>query len=254
MARDFAAHEYELLGRLVDAGWTSPCVYDVGSSNTSWSSMMRRRLPGAAFHLFDPLARDYGGTFANFDMSLRWAVPPAIAVDLKPIAEYISHAVALGDRNGECEMLTDQYGFGSTTLPTAPGKPEWWKKRVAVPMRRLDDLVEETGIPAPTLMKIDTQGSELAILRGAERTVESCELLLLETWLYRDYGPQTPVLGELIEWLTPRGFVLFDLGHRFWDRDTHRLYSVDAYFAKPAFLAAYGHAARGVPAPVAKAV
>lgn len=243
MARDFGLHEHRLLGRLVDAGWTASCVYDIGSSNTSWSSMMRTRLPDAEFHLFDPLAAEYGDRFPSFEQSREAAIPAGIAETLTRISEFTLHSVALGDTNGECEMLVDKTGF-SSMLSSAPGKPAWWTKRSAVPMRRLDDLVEERGLPLPVLMKMDTQGGELRILRGAERSLERCELLLLETWLERQYGPETPLLTELAEWLAPRGFVLFDLGHRFWDPKTHRLYAIDAYFARPSLLERFGDAAR----------
>jgi FkbM family methyltransferase len=41
---------------------------------------------------------------------------------------------------------------------------------------RLDDLVERFGMPVPTLAKIDVDGYELEVLRGAERTLARPEL------------------------------------------------------------------------------
>ena len=40
---------------------------------------------------------------------------------------------------------------------------------------RLDDLVESFGLPVPTHAKIDTDGYELEVLRGAERTLTRSE-------------------------------------------------------------------------------
>lgn len=249
MVRDFAMHEYRLLQRLANAGWRPGCIYDIGASNTCWSSMMRRHLPDAEFHLFEPLADEYGRAFPSFERAVETAIDPDIAHDLKPIEDFTMHRVALGETTGECSMLTDAQGYSSTTLPEAPGKPHWWTRRGSIPQYRLDDLVAEKGIAAPSLIKIDTQGSELRILKGAATALASCDVLLLETWLTREYGPETPLLGELIEWLVPRGFAVFDFGHKFWDDKSHRLYAIDAYFARPEFLTRYGHAARGVAAP-----
>jgi hypothetical protein len=57
----------------------------------------------------------------------------------------------------------------------------------------------------------------------------TAKVLFLETWLTRGYGPDTPLLTEMIDFLTPAGFTLVDLGEQFRD-ERHRVYSVDAVF------------------------
>jgi len=49
-------------------------------------------------------------------------------------------------------------------------------------------------------------------LRGFEKNLAGVEVLLLETWLSRGYGPNTPLIHELIEFLLPHGFYMFELG------------------------------------------
>ena len=85
-------------------------------------------------------------------------------------------------------------GYNSSMLEF--GDPPELLRRIEVPRLGLDEYISVHGIPAPHVIKIDTQGGEEAILRGAPRSLESAGLLILETWLDRCYGPQTPLLGE----------------------------------------------------------
>lgn len=51
------------------------------------------------------------------------------------------------------------------------------KTSCEVPVARLDDLVETAD-----LVKIDAQGAEVAILRGASRLLHTCPVWILECW------------------------------------------------------------------------
>ena len=44
----------------------------------------------------------------------------------------------------------------------------------------LSSVVKKKSYPIPDLIKIDTQGSEIDILKGAKKTLENCKLLYLE--------------------------------------------------------------------------
>ena len=44
----------------------------------------------------------------------------------------------------------------------------------------LDTLIEQFGLPPPTHLKLDVDGTELAILQGAERTLRNVRTLLVE--------------------------------------------------------------------------
>ena len=74
----------------------------------------------------------------------------------------------------------------------------------AVPVRAftLDHLVFRDGLPAPTVMKIDVEGAEHAVLRGATRLLtEKRPLIFLST-----HGPQ--VHTECCRLLAGLGYTL----------------------------------------------
>lgn len=89
-----------------------------------------------------------------------------------------------------------------------------------VPVCRLDDLVEdgtnENGgaIPEPDAIKIDVEGHELAVLRGASRTIEMYRpLLVVEVHEPDAAGDGNGAAAreyarQLREWLTDRGYAI----------------------------------------------
>jgi FkbM family methyltransferase len=76
----------------------------------------------------------------------------------------------------------------------------------------LDDALERHAIESPLhYIKLDTQGSELDILRGATRTLENALVLEIEVELNPMYRSQ-PLFSDVDQWLRMHGFVLWRLG------------------------------------------
>jgi hypothetical protein len=62
------------------------------------------------------------------------------------------------------------------------------------------------------LIKLDTQGSELEILQGAEQLLPSATAILCECWLFPGYGKATPLWLEVANFLRDHNFDIFDFG------------------------------------------
>jgi FkbM family methyltransferase len=119
------------------------------------------------------------------------------------------HKYALGDRKGNVAMTVFDNILASSCLSVTP--PDQETRLVEVPMLRLDEAMQQLNLPQPQVIKIDTQGNELSILKGATQTLAKVDVLLLECWLYRGYGPETPLLTEIANWLLPFNFRLWDV-------------------------------------------
>ena len=61
------------------------------------------------------------------------------------------------------------------------------------------------GFKQPDLIKIDVQGSELDILKGATKVLKQCDNIILEMQ-YVDYNKGAPKAQEVIEYLKSIGF------------------------------------------------
>ncbi len=217
-------HEKQVLGDLKAQGYEPKVIYDIGASNGVWSDCIACVLPEAEYHLFEPLSEIVD--FYKRDLESRLQRRPRFHL----------HSIALGDDNETSQIFVSRDGFGSS-LNDRGDIPEV-TARVSVPKYQLDTYVTENHLPPPDVIKIDSQGCEAVILKGARRALESVSVLMLETWFKRGYGPNTPLLWELIDSLAPLGFSLVEFGECFYD-ERHRLYSVDAFFFADSFLETY---------------
>lgn len=85
-------------------------------------------------------------------------------------------------------------------------------KEVVVPCTTLDLASEQSGV-FPAAIKIDTQGTELSILKGGLKCIERSLLVIeLEVEFIELYQDQ-PLFGEVDAFLRKQGFILFDLGN-----------------------------------------
>jgi FkbM family methyltransferase len=221
-SEEFAAHEIRVFTLLAGAGFAPATIYDIGASNGTWSALISSVFPDAAFHMFEPLA-ELNESFAK---SLR--------VYMGNHPRFALHDVALGAECKQVTMRTHPDGFSSTTLDVV-AHPEHYAC-LSVPQYTLDQYVGDHNLPRPDLIKLDTQGAELAILNQGELCLSQAALVLAETWLDRtEYGPQTPLITELKDFLERHEFVLAELGCRFYN-ERHQFYCCDAFFLKRAFL------------------
>lgn len=74
----------------------------------------------------------------------------------------------------------------------------------------LDELVKNTGFEYPDLIKIDTQGYELEILRGGLNTLSHAKAVLLEV-SFLDIYNNTPLADDVLSFMKSNGFVLYDI-------------------------------------------
>ncbi|MDA1094092.1 MAG: FkbM family methyltransferase [Acidobacteria bacterium] len=75
----------------------------------------------------------------------------------------------------------------------------------------LDDYLRSQGVTAVDVLELDTQGSELEILRGAEGVLRDSVLALQVEVEFAPMYIGQPLFGEIDSHLRARGFSLFDL-------------------------------------------
>jgi FkbM family methyltransferase len=206
----------ERLRHLSKLGLALDHFFDIGASNGRWASRVSRDFPKASFNLFEPLI-DHSAEYRQ-KMEMIFRSHP----------DFRLHKVALGAECKKTSMfLYPADPFGSTALPLEH-TPEN-ARRIEVDMLTIDYAMEEFQLPVPQVIKMDTQGCELNILKGATKTLPKVDLLLLECWLTRAYGSTTPLLLEVSEWLRQNDFHLWDLGNP-WRDETGVLVTQDCLF------------------------
>jgi FkbM family methyltransferase len=128
------------------------------------------------------------------------------------------YPVALSDIDGEAVLnITALPNMSSFLLPDAQVFGRYRKKgqdaqivgTEHVPVTRLDILAKTDGF-RPDVLKIDTQGSEMMVLKGAEESLKSVVLAEIEASFLKRYVDQ-PVFADIEAWMNGRGFELIEL-------------------------------------------
>ncbi len=113
--------------------------------------------------------------------------------------------IALADTHGKLHLKID---------PHHPANHQLSGEGIPVDVTTLDLLMEERGNPAVAFIKIDVQGAELKVLKGAQHTIERCyPALFVEVY---DEGLQAfqTSARELIELLTAHGYGIYQLSRK----------------------------------------
>src|SRR4051812_14289945 len=185
----------EVLAHVERLGFHPATVVDVGVAYGT--PELYEAFPDARFLLVDPL-EEYAEGIAQATARLRHA-------------EWVR--AAAGPEPGEISINVNRAPALSSTLGHWKGQDDGGQPR-AVPVGRIDDLVDERSLPAPFLVKVDVEGAELNVLAGATRVLEQTELVLLEVNLF-EFLPGQPQLHDVVAFMKERGFVTYDFygGH-----------------------------------------
>lgn len=155
------------------------------------------------------------------------AFPGARLVLIEPLVEYEEALGILAGRHGAEVVLAaagPEPGTATISVHRAPALSSTlgaWRgagggesRPRTVPVVRVDDVVAERSLPGPYVLKVDVEGGELRVLDGAQRVLQSTELVLLEVSLF-ELVPGAPLLHDVVAYMHERGFVVYELygGH-----------------------------------------
>lgn len=84
------------------------------------------------------------------------------------------------------------------------------RRQVMLPMRTLDDVLAEKNLRQVNFLKLDLQGYELEVLKGATETMNRAEVILSEV-SFLPYNQSAPLFNEVVRFLAEKGFVLYDI-------------------------------------------
>ena len=149
----------------------------------------------------------------------------------------VAPCAALGSSRGQIEINIAGNSVSSSILPMtqthqdAAPQSKYLNKQL-VDMRTLDELAPILIPPTGAiLLKVDTQGYEMEVLKGATSILRRTVALQLELSLTPLYEG-APTLLEMVSFVKDQGYELFSIIPGFRDRQSGRLLQVDGYFVR----------------------
>jgi len=179
------------LERLAGLGFQPRSIFDVGAYEGEFAKECLRIWPQTIVACFEPLHQKVE------HLNRLSKLYPSIQV----------FAGLLGAQSQERVPLNESETASSVLVENIPQNFQV----NYYPMRTVDQVVQEYHhTPVPDLLKIDVQGYELEVLKGAETSLPGIRVILAEV-NFLDIHQNVPLLSDMVAWLDARGWVAYDV-------------------------------------------
>lgn len=153
-----------LFSTLKRFGFSPRCIVDVGANHGNWTRAALAYFPTAEYVLIEPQGhlKGYIKDLINSRFAIRW-VNAGVADEPGRMTFYICHR-----------------DDSSTFIRHEPQHHDTVASEVEIEVKTLDQILSEYNIPVPDMVKIDAEGFDLKVLRGATRLLGKTDVFLLE--------------------------------------------------------------------------
>jgi FkbM family methyltransferase len=200
---------YSAIKRIHDHGMKIDNIIDIGGSNGIWSIRAMKRFPSASFIAIEPLMEreeslcNLAQKFPNFSFEL----------------------CAAGETDGDKAMLNISDDLDGSTINGQGGESR------QVPVKTIDAIVSQRNLTGTFLLKFDTHGYELPILKGARQTLNKTSIIIMEVYNFKisDNALRFHEMCAIMENLGFRCYDIADLMLRDYDKT---FWQMDLFFCR----------------------
>ncbi len=170
-------------------------IFDVGANDGRTVLQLIKYFPDSSIHAFEPVSATFHKLCANTE-------------HLDNVNRY---SCALGAENGHKSIcLHDKPSMNSFLS-------EWsdFVSEERVKINTLDSVMEKNGIDFVHFLKIDTEGYEMEVLKGAQKALSSARIgiIQVEAGLDPTISPHTP-FEHIRKYLAPNGYYTHGIFHQ----------------------------------------
>jgi FkbM family methyltransferase len=206
------------LKNLRQRGFSADTVIDIGAYEGHWTRMILPIFSESRVHMVEAQPSK-----EEFLKGVREEFP-----------ERVDYSIALlgtEDKGSAPFYVTEGRDGGSTGSSVLEEQSNVPRRIVMLPMTTLDQVVEKKALNGISFLKLDVQGYELEVLRGAENTVSEVEGVLIEVSLMAT-NRSAPLFGEVVRFMESKGFLVYDICSFFRRPSDGRLYQMDVIFMR----------------------
>ncbi len=216
MEHDLLRRKALMIARKIDL------VLDVGANEGQFAQMLRTRL-GYPHRIvsFEPLKDAYARLNRAAALDNNWDC----------------YNMAIGESRQTAVINISANSQSSSLLPVSesavaiePGIGYVGQQQVTVDT--LDEMLPKISKPDDSIyLKVDTQGYELNVLRGALEVLDRFKLIQLEAAFFPAYKEE-PLVGELINFMYQRGYRIISIEPGWTNNQNGEMLEADFIFAK----------------------
>lgn len=163
-------------------------VYDIGANQGDWSRQWKTVLPKSSFVMFEASPNRVKPSWVSNDIWINVALSKP---GIDEVSFFCSPASSGGTGDSYYKENTPHYDNMVPTKITAS---------------TLDSMIAKENLPPPKLIKIDTQGSEVDILKGSRVAFQTADVCVSEVPV-TEYNLGAPSFGEYIQAFGEYGMV-----------------------------------------------
>ena len=203
---------YWSLRNLKRLGYNPRSVIDVGAYHGNWTKMMKTVFPDCNILMIE-------------------AQPGKEEIIRRVRDQYdgsVKYDINILGSSDKQEVTFFEMESGSSVFEEISSYPRTKTKRQTT---TLDLVAKRHNFDKPDFLKLDVQGFELEVLRGAITLIPSIEIMLLEVSLAH-FNEGAPLFNEVIEFMKERRFVPYDICSLMRRPSDKALCHVDIIFVK----------------------
>ena len=200
---------YLTIKRIHDHGIRVDNVIDIGGSNGIWSINAMKLFPSATFVVIEPLVEreealyNLAQKFPNFSFEL----------------------CAAGETDGDEAMLNIANDLDGSTVNG------WGGESRQVPVKTIDAIVSERNLTGTFLLKFDTHGYELPILKGARQALNKTSIIIMEAYNFQ-ISDNALRFHEMCAHMESLGFRCYDIADPMLRDYDKSFWQMDLFFCR----------------------
>lgn len=202
-------HMYSALKRIHDHNIKINTIVDIGGSDGNWSRNAIKFFPQSSFIAIEPLIereealRNLENIYPNFSYEL----------------------CAAGETNGDKVILNVADDLDGSTINGFGGSPRH------VLAKAIDTIITERQMSGPFLLKFDTHGYEVPILKGASKTLNKTSVIIMEVYNFKITADSLR-FHEMCSHMENLGFRCYDVAGPMLRKYDNSFWQMDLFFCR----------------------
>lgn len=174
-------------------GFSPKHIVDIGANHGTWTRQALQHFPDAYYTLIEP------------QHWLEASIKDVL--DNNPKVKF--HAFGAGEQEGSFEFtLLDRDDSSSFKYTPEEAKAKGYKQ-ITLPIITLNGLLKDSALPTPDIIKIDAEGLDIAVLKGASDFFGKTEIFMVEAGIVNKSFDNS--LLKIVNFMDEKGYRLFEI-------------------------------------------